>query len=185
MRETKKMIKFGSGSVPVYRGDWRPAPEELYRQSYRKTYNLKPGQSWFDLPIETGGKQREVYAIDDLGRAVPVDAMAASELKMNGATDVAFVELYGGRPVLVDENLVGISPAADTRLGKIINQVKEERGRLSGFPDVLALFPDEHIIFREIKRHKKDSITRDQHEVANLLRKIFDSRADLAIVEWA
>ena len=109
--------------------------------------------------------------------------MAASELKTNGATDVVFVELYGGRPVQVDENLVGISQA-DTRLGKIINRVKEERGRLSGFPDVLALFPDEHIIFREIKRHRKDSITRNQYEVADLLRKTFDSRADLAIVEW-
>ncbi len=180
LRKTEKMIKFGSESVPVYRGDWKPAPEELYRQSYRKTYNLKPGQSWFDLPID--GEQIEAYAIDNLGRAVPVGALAAKELKTNGATDVAFVELW--KVVLVDENLVGIPPAGNP-LWQIINKVEKTSQGLSGFPDVLALFPDGRIIFREIKRRNKDSIRPNQHEAADRLRKMFGSRADLAIVEWA
>lgn len=175
------MIEFGSESVSVYWGDWKPAPEELYRRSYRKTYDLKPGQSWFDL--EVGGDQVEAYATDELGRAVPVDPVAASELKLNGATDVAFVELWGG-VTLVNENLVCIS-AAGNALGRILDRVKESRGRLGGFPDVLALFPDGRIAFREIKRHKKDGIRPNQHEAADCLRKIFDSRADIAIVEWA
>ena len=103
LRNTEKIIRFGSGSVPVYRGDWKPAP----KQPYRKTYALKPGQSWFD--IKRSGNQIETYAIDKLGRAVPVDAMVAKKLKSNGVTDVAFVELWTG-VVLVDENLVCISP---------------------------------------------------------------------------
>lgn len=177
MRKTEKMIRFGSGNVPVYRGDWKPAT----KQPYRKTYALKPGQSWFD--IESTGSQIETYAMDQLGRAVPVDAMVASELKTKGATDAAFVELWGGI-VLVDENLVCISPAGNA-LWQIINQVKKTRGRLSGFPDVLALFPDGRIAFREIKKRTGDSIRPNQHEVADLLREMFGSRADLAIVEWA
>ena len=149
------MIKFGSESpesVPVYWGDWRPAPEELYRQSYRKTYNLKLGQSWFDLEI--GWDQIEAYAMDELGRAVPVDALVAGELKTEGAKHVAFVETWTGGVVLVDQNLVCIvraqarsrsrpeiwSPTrkAGNALWQIIQRVKETPQGLSGFPDVLC-----------------------------------------------
>ena len=198
MRKTGKRVRFGSGSVPVYRGDWEPAPEALCRQSYWKTYELKPGQSWFDLPMATGGKQVEAYAMDELGRAVPVGAMVAGDLKSSGATDVAFVALWTGGVVLVDENLVCIvraqarspsrpqigSPAGNA-LWQIVNKVEKTPQGLRGFPDVLALFPGGRIIFREIKRRRKDRIRPNQHEAADRLREVFGSRARLAIVEWA
>ncbi|MDE2912264.1 MAG: hypothetical protein OXL68_04995 [Paracoccaceae bacterium] len=107
----------------------------------------------------------------------------ASELKTKGTTDVAFIEIWGS-VVPVDENLVCISPTGNA-LWQIINEVKETRERLSGFPDVLALFSDGRIAFREIKKRKGESIKPKQRAAADFLRKMFGSRAELAIVEWA
>ncbi|MCY4289090.1 MAG: hypothetical protein OXC63_10900 [Aestuariivita sp.] len=53
-------IKFGHSQVPLLTREWHCAPEQLYR----KTYSLKPGQSWFDAPVTSD--QKEHYVLDDI-----------------------------------------------------------------------------------------------------------------------
>ena len=145
--------QFGNAMVPVLRKDWRRAPT----QHYRKTYGLRLGESWFDA--DTTDEQSEHYVLGDDGVAVPVGAMIARELKSAGASEAAFVELWGG-VVVVDDNLVCVSELAKGKLacadshvetGRILERVRAERGGLGGFPDVIAVFPDGCIALREAK----------------------------------
>ena len=178
---------FGRASVPVLKREWPGAP----CRPYRKAYSLKPGQSWHDA--ETGG-QREYCALDCKGNQVPATAMVARELKAEGASEAAFVELWSG-VTLVDEELICVdhSPCAgQLRSGndhvetkRILSLVEAARGgSLKGFPDVIAVFPDGRIAVREVKRAGKDKVQEDQHEVADTLRDLFGQRLDLALVEW-
>ena len=180
--------RFGSAEVPVLRRDWPRAPT----QPYRRTYDLKPGQSWHDM--DTSG-QREHYALDQDGVAVPVGAMVARELKADGAAEAAFVELWGGEEsaVLVDQDLLWVARLHEGRLdclvshgetANVLARVLEARGGIGGFPDVIAVFPDGRIALREAKRAGKDSVNENQHEVADTLRELFGWRLDLALVEW-
>ena len=170
--------KLGSGLVPVFQKlDWLRAPE----QAYRKTYTLRPGDSWFDAESTPG--QREIYVLDQNCIAVPVGAMIARELKFQGAVEAGFVELWGG-VVVVDENLKCIPLSG--RIGAIISEVKNARdGKLAGFPDVVGIFPDGRISFREAKSvSSKDKISVDQHDMADILRALYGEKADIALVYW-
>lgn len=169
--------------MPLLRKPWMSAP----REPYRKTYSLKPGQSWFDAAATAG--QWEDYAVGPDGRAVPVGAIAAAELLAGGAEEAAFVELWGG-VVFVGADLICV--AREGRLAAIFDEYVEANDRTAtgatsaaGFPDVFAVFPDNRISFREIKRAAKDRLQRRQHRAADVLRESFGTRADLAVIEWA
>ncbi len=168
-------MKFGRTFVPILKREWPCAPS----QPYRKTYGLKPGQSWFDADI---ADQLEYYALDGDGIVVPVGAMVTRELKAEGATEAAFVELWHG-VTLVDENLVCVD-GQHVEIENILKRVEEKRGKLKGFPDVIAVFSDGRVAAREIKRAGEDSVKTDQHEVADTLRGLFGQKLDLAVVEW-
>lgn len=170
-------VRFGSEQVPLYRATWKRAP----RQPYLKTYKMKPGDCWFDMMTS---KQLETYALDGDGRAVPVDALVSQYLRFEGADEAVFVELWGGITI-VNENLVCVDSkksVAGTIIEKYIKQ--SEKPSAGGFPDVVAVFPDGRIVFREIKKKKSDRIQENQHSAADWLRRIHGSNADLAIIEW-
>ena len=175
----------------MVRGAGRPASRTSQNDRIRRTYDLEPGQSWFDA--ETTANQSERYALDDAGVAVPVGAMIARELKEEGADEAAFVELWGGL-VIVDQNLVCVSHLEDGKVvwaeshvetGKILTRFLAERGSFRGFPDVIAVFSDGRIALREAKSVSgKDRLAPNQHDAANALRTMFGQRAELALVEW-
>ena len=184
-----RITQFGSAPVPVLRREWQRAP----LQPYRRTYDLMPGQSWFDA--ETTDKQREHYALNHDGIAVPVGAMVARELKAEGADEAAFMEIWGGgkKAQLVDEDLVCVAQLVNGMIdcldshaetGRLLAPVIGARGGLAGFPDVIAVFPDGRIALREVKRARKDAVQETQHAAADRLRELFGRRLDLALVEW-
>jgi hypothetical protein len=178
---------YGSALVPVLRRCWRCAP----KQAYRRTYDLNPGQSWFDAG--TTDEQGEHYVLDNDGHAVPVGVMVARELKADGASEAAMVELWGGA-VVVDERPVCVGRRVDGRIEcasshveteSILSRVLEEcDGSLGGFPDVVAVYPDGRIALREVKRAGKDKVQANQDTMADILRELFGKKADLALVEW-
>ena len=181
--------RYGSASVRVMRRKWRCAP----KQAYRRTYDLKLGQSWFGAG--TTDKQREHYVLDNDGLTVPVDVMVARELKAAGASEAAFVELWrddvvvvvDGRLVCVERRVGGRVECAASHVEteNILSRVLEERdGSLGGFPDAIAVFPDGRIALREVKRAGKDKVQPNQNAMADILRELFGKRADLALVEW-
>ena len=178
IKKSEDTICFGSERVPLYRATWKRAPD----QPYRRTYDMQPGDRWFEMP--TSKEQKEIYALDESCSTVPIGAMVARHLKREGGETV-FVELWKGTVVLVDENLICVAPA-ESAAGPILQRYKERSGKrgAGGFPDVVAVFPDSRIAFREIKKKKKDRVSRDQHKAADILRGMYGSRADLAIVEW-
>jgi len=148
-----------------------------------KTYRLRPGESWFDAPSTE--KQWQHYVARNDGKFVPVEAAITAELISEGATLACFVELWAGRCVVVNHELVCIEP--EGQLAEIIQAIRDNNeNRLGGFPDVVALFPDGRIAFREAKcASSKDRLGKGQHKMADLLRKLFTPQLDLKVVEWS
>ncbi len=169
-------IRWGSSDVPLLRRRW----QSLERLPYRKTYALKPGQSWHQAPITE--RQLEWYVFEQGLGHIPVGAMIARELVGQGALHAAFVEMWGGA-VFVNHALMYIEQ--DGPVGAVFREAKEANGgSQSGFPDVIGVFPDGRISFMEAKRSGKDRLQPQQHRMADAIRKCFGSRADLAVVEW-
>ena len=171
------MVFWGSEKVPVLRRQWISAP----RLPYRKTYALKPGQSWFEA--ETTDQQWESYALDATGTPVPVGALIALELKRGGALFAGFTEIWHGF-VIVDHTLRCVKPIGQVAL--LIEDVKRTNdGRLGGFPDVFAVHHDGSFVFREAKNvSNKDRLNTNQHRMADLLRELLPCGSDFGVVEW-
>ncbi len=170
-------IRWGRLEVPLIQTAWRSEG----RHSYRKTYALQPGQAWRDAPVTPN--QLEWYVSDKSRGHVPVGALIADEFASAGAIETAFVEMWGS-VAFVDHNLVCIP--SDGPIGQIFIEAKRANGNKgAGFPDVVAVFPDGRIAFREAKnRSKKDRLQPQQHQMADVLRDLYGSRADFAVVEW-
>ncbi len=170
-------IMLGGEEVPLLRRDWRSGK----RQPLRKTYTLQPGQHWHDAELTPD--QWEHYVQVDDQEQIPVGALIARELVNDGASHAVFTELWGGC-VLVNQDLVCV--AAEGKLGQILDEIREANsGNLGGLPDVMAVFPDGRIAFREAKNvAAKDRLGPKQHEMAKLLRQLYGTRLDLAVVEW-
>lgn len=151
------------------------------REPYRKTYALKPGQTWSHAPVTT--EQWEAYVWLGEGHGIPVGCQIARELKQQGATLSVFVELWGG-VVLVNDELVCVPLEGDALT--IIDALRAaNRGSLAGFPDVMAIFPNGTVAFREAKnRRAKDRVGPRQHVMADVIRDVLGTRADLAVIEW-
>ena len=169
-------IRWGGLDVPLIRTAWRSRG----RQPYWQTYKLKPGQSWRDAPVTPN--QTEWYVFDEANGHLPVGALVAGELISAGATEAAFVEMWG--PVaFVSHNLICI-PLGSV-IGQIFSAAKRANGKSSaGFPDVVGVFPDGKIAFREAKRAKKDRLRPQQHQMADVLRGLYGARVDFAVIEW-
>jgi hypothetical protein len=170
-------IKYGSCDTEILRRQWVPAPQT----PYRKTYVLKPGDKWTEAPITE--KQWECYATDPDGSRIPVGAKIAQDLITEGATQAAFVELWGGC-VLVDHTLTCIEPTG--RILDVLKMVRDHnQGKLAGFPDVIGVFPDGRVALREAKCvDAKDRLNAPQHKLADLLRSLLGDKLDLKVVEW-
>ena len=84
----------------------------------------------------------------------------------------------------VDQNFVCIP--SDGPIGWIFAEAKRANGNKgAGFPDVVAVFPNGRIALREAKnRSKKDRLQPQQHQMAEVLRDLYGSRANFAVVEW-
>jgi hypothetical protein len=172
-----KTIPYGDEQVPVHERLWS-APA---RRPYRKTYALKPGQQWRDMPVTE--KQWEHYVVVGAA-ALPVGAVIARELMWEGASKAVFTEQWAGSLVLVGSDLVCV--AEDGKLKEILDAVREETGgSLAGLPDVIGYFPDGRIAMREAKNvGAKDKLGPKQHEFAPVARRVFGDRLDLGVVEW-
>ena len=172
---TEKTIELGGELVPVVTRDWVSGE----REPYRKTYSLKPGQHWLDAEVTPN--QWEHYVVTRDGQ-IPVGAMIARELIAEGALVAAFTEIWG-RFAMVNEDLICITD--DHTLAPIIDEIRESNGGLAGLPDVIAVLPDGTIAFREAKNiAAKDKLSRSQHDMAMLLRRLYGARLDLAVVQW-
>ena len=174
----KQTILLGGQEVPVIRKHWVSGNI----LPYKKTYTLLPGQSWCEA--EETSAQSEHYVKTKENKYVPVGALIAEELINEGADIAAFTELWGGKCVLVDHNLVCISD--NYRLVQILDYIRQKNnGRLGGLPDVMAVFPDGRIGFREAKNVRaKDTLNKNQHALAKLLRHLYKDKLDIAVVEW-
>lgn len=174
----KNYTLLGNEEVPVFRYSWRAGKP----QPYRKTYNLLPGQSWWEA--QTTDKQLEHYALSDEGLQVPVGALIARELKKQGASFSVFTEMWAGKFVMIDHALNCVSPPEEVE--ELLTEIKSANGnKLGGFPDAFAVHPNGRLLFREAKSVRaKDRLGPKQHEFANLLRSLFGERVDLGIVEW-
>lgn len=175
---TDLTIMLGSQRAKLLRRPWKAGP----RQPYRKTYNLQPGQHWRDA-AQTPDQWERYVSLDD-GEQMPVGALIARELMTDGAQVAAFTEQWAGKCVLVDHKLMCISD--DPVLVAVLDEIRAEtRGRLGGLPDVMGVFPDGTVVFREAKNvSARDKLGPKQHALADVLRKIFAGRLDLAVVEW-
>jgi len=165
--------------VPVLQRNWTTTNERL---PYRKTYVLKPGQSWKDAPITPD--QWEYYVSLEEG-PIPAGAMIARELMDEGATAAVFTEMWGGL-VLVGPDLMCV--AEDGEICKVLDELRAAMdGKLGGLPDVIACFPDGRIAMREAKHvtaRYKDRLGPRQHALARVAQKLFGNKLDLAVVEW-
>lgn len=171
-----KTITYGGEQEKLFLREWKPGE----KVPYRKTYCLKPGQHWSDAEETT--EQNEGYVLTPDGNQIPVGARIAQELVAEGAEAAAFVELWG-KCVLVNHELICIPEEGE--LGEVLAKIRaDNHGKLGGLPDVIAVFPNGKIVFREAKRSGKDRIQSKQHKMAKLLRKIFGPRLDLGVVEW-
>jgi hypothetical protein len=143
---------------------------------------LRPGQHW--LEADQTQEQQEYYVQINEKECIPVGAVIAQDLMQEGAIAAAFVELWAGKCVLVDHNLICIT--GEENLTKILTEIQESNeGSLAGLPDVIALFPNGKISFREAKNiGSKDRLRKNQHQLADLLRDLFGDRLDLAVIEW-
>lgn len=174
---TVRTIKYGDAEVPVIERFWKPAE----RLPYRKTYSLKPGQSWKEAAVTSA--QLEHYVLLDDREAVPVGVVIARELLAEGASSAVFTELWGSL-VLVGPDLVCVQEEEPIR-GVLDVLRAATGGKLGGLPDVVAVFPDGHISMREAKNViAKDRLGPKQHAFASVAQKLFGDRLDLAVVEW-
>jgi hypothetical protein len=178
MMESQQTIKYGSVEVPVVRRQW----PVVQRIPYRKTYSLKPGQKWAEAKVTA--KQWEAYVVEQGGTYLPVGAKIAKELIEEGAEQAVFVELWGSKCVIVDHTLTCVEPTG--RIREILEMVRERNGgKLAGFPDVIAVFPDGRVALREAKCvDAKDRLNQPQHQLADLLRALLGKDLDLKVVEW-
>ena len=167
---------YGDREVPLVKRFWKIAE----RRPYRKTYRLKPGQSWREA--DETPHQSESYVLLDDGDVIPVGAMIARELMSQGALSAVFTELWGG-VVLVNPDLICLSEEGSIK--EVLDAIRAaNNGKLGGLPDVLAIFPEGKICMREAKIFKKDRLQKNQHDFARIAQTIFGNRLDLAVVEW-
>lgn len=178
MMSAMKTIAFGKSKVPVVERLWKTGG----KVPYKKTYRLKPGDSWFDA--EETQDQNEHYVLDETGTQIPVGVQIARDLIHEGASMAVLVEMWAGTVVLLDHSLNCV--AHDCEIGSVLKQVREANGgMLGGFPDVAGIFPDGRITLCEAKNmDAKDRLGSKQHEMADLLRELYGERLDLRIVEW-
>ena len=162
---THPTIKFGDRQVKLFRRRWKSGK----KIPYRMTYKLKPGQHWSEADETLKARRR--LCPNSEGNQIPVGARIAQELMDEGAEEAAFVELWGGC-VLVNHELKCIPE--EGAFGKVLAKIRSANsGRLAGLPDVIAVFPNGKITFREAKRSDKDKLQPNQHKMANLLRELF------------
>ena len=171
-----KSIRYGSIEVPLIERNW----PEVVADSYRKTYTLQPGQHWREAEVTE--KQGELYTSID-GEMVPVGAAIARELLSDGATWACFTELWPNL-VIIGADLICMPP--DSTAGELIEKLRQANdGALRGLPDVIASFPDGRVALREAKARKtRDRLQETQHTMADVARRVFGERLDLAVVEW-
>jgi hypothetical protein len=128
----ERTIKYGDSEVPVIERFWKiaaPLP-------YRKTYNLKIGQHWKEA--DETPNQYESYVFFGDRDSIPVGAVIARELLLEGASTAVWTELWGGL-VLVSHDLIRVEE--DGAIKEILDDIRAETdGKLAGLPDVIAVF---------------------------------------------
>ncbi len=180
MDATSKTIAYGDFTVPVMERDWPRTREHL---PYRKTYLLKPGQSWHDAPVDLASSLSEWYVQLPNG-PVPSGAAAARELLAEGASLALWTECYGGgRVVFMSPDLVCVEATGE--FGDILRQIRAANGnRWAGLPDAIAIFPDGRIVMRDAKLAGKDKVSTTQHAFARAAARLFPGRVAFGVVEW-
>lgn len=178
MNSKNKTIVLGGEEVPVIRRHC----EGAVRMPHKKAYKLLPGQHW-SFAEETSG-QWEHYVKINSNVHIPVGAVIAQDLIDEGAMTAAFTEQWAGKCALINQNLFCVS--GEGGLAQILDNLrKKNNGCLDGLPNVVALFPDGRVSFRETKNdNEKDKLAQKQHEFAKLLRLLYGNNLDLAVVEW-
>lgn len=148
---------------------------------YRKTYALRPGQSWRDAPVSADQYEHLVLQDDE---PVPVGVAIARELMASGADWAYCTELWGGSgPVLLDQHGMCVSPSSSA--AAFLQLVREvNNSGFGGLPDVIAQRGDIMIV-REAKLGRgRDKLRNNQHSLIRSLRTRLGDRLDAAVIEW-
>ena len=171
------MIKYGDTEVPVLQRDWKRNRDRL---PYRKTYLLKPGDSWHNAPTTTRMDEHYVQLAEGL---VPVGTMVIRDLMAERAICAVFTECWGRGCILMGPDLVCVRK--EGQLGTLLDDLRAaNRGSWAGLPDAIALFPDGRVVMREAKVAKRDRISKTQHTFAQVARGLLGDRLHLSVVEW-
>ena len=169
-------ILYGDREVPLHRRDWVAGPQI----PYRKTYALKPGQSWWEAG-ETP-HQSERYVLQDDGTQIPVGALIAHEFIAQGADCAFFTELWHG-VVFLTPDLLCVEPPP--RIQSFLAAMKEALGSLRGLPDALGCFPDGRIRLHEAKNAgARDRLQPSQHRFAIVAHSLFGEQVEFGVTEW-
>jgi hypothetical protein len=175
-----KMVAYGDSTVPVIERDWLRVPKQL---PYRKTYLLKPGQSWRDAPIDLASSLSEWY-VQLVDGPVPSGTVAARELLAEGASLALWTECYGGgRVVFMSPDLTCVEATGE--LGDILRAIKAaNNNKWAGLPDAIGIFPDGRIVMRDAKLAGGDKVSKTQHAFARVASTLFPGRIEFGVVEW-
>lgn len=180
MNAAPKTVAYGDFTVPVMERDWPRTRDHL---PYRKTYLLKPGQSWHDAPVDPSSSLSEWYVQLPEG-PVPSGAVAARELIAKGASLALWTECYGGgRVVFMSPDLTCVE--APGELGKVLREIRAaNNNKWAGLPDAIAIFPGGRIVMRDAKLAGKDKVSATQHSFARAATSLFPGRVEFGVIEW-
>lgn len=161
----------------------RPHWEPRFSCPYRYFHNLRPDQSWWDLPEADPTKASQTFVVQPDTPPIPPDVVAARELLAAGAHTAYAIDLWGGGVCLMDAGMRGVAPTAEIRL--LLQLFHHANGgSYGGFPDVAAFWADGTITLRELKLHRRDRLGDKQHRAADVLRTLIGPRLDLAVISW-
>jgi hypothetical protein len=180
MNAAPRTVTYGEFTVPIIERDW-PRPRE--HLPYRKTYLLKPGQSWHDAPVDLASSLSEWYVQLPEG-PVPSGAVAARELLAEGASLALWTECYGGgRVVFMSPDLTCVEATGE--LGDTLREIRAvNNNKWAGLPDAVAIFPGGRIVMRDAKLAGKDKVSVTQHAFARAAASLFPGRIEFGVIEW-
>ena len=151
---------------------------------YRRLANLKPGQSWFDLPEEKKESASQHFVKQLKGDSIPPEAAAAQMLISEGAEEAYVIENWHGIGVM-SHDLRGVNKEG-CKVWDLIEKYKQHSGRKygGGFPDVVAYWSDGSVSMCEVKIKNKDDLNNNQKRGVESYVAILGDKLDLRIIEW-
>ncbi len=145
----------------------------------RRTWKLWTGEK----PLRTNGKPVIRPALHIGVSASFAELIIAAELGATGAKWWCWIDTFN--QLTYRQGMFDVEPVKPTRPAlEILGRIwLENGGSLHGAWDAFAVFPDDRIVFREVKRRGKDRLNANQHGFADAARRAYPE-VDLGVVEW-